>query len=228
MECPEIDYVERVVEVSEPHIVERVVSKPVIKEVERIIEVPTLKCRERIENYTVYEEKVIEHIKEVPYVVEDVIEQEVEVVKSVVVEVPEEEIVDVYEFEDLDLNFPVPIKQEINIMMKMPKLIPKYRSNLNLFYYPRFIEVPVASELLDQDTIEKCEAILTKIDAINTYGTEQYLQNSSIPRVFSTESGTNEYRTSGCSLHSMKPCEEMLRTSSCSERLSSEEDIGLK
>eukprot|EP01071_Lankesteria_metandrocarpae_P006597 Lankesteria_metandrocarpae@DN4417_c1_g1_i1.p1 len=148
VEVPEIQYVERVVEVPERVVQERLVHVPKIEVHERVIEVPRYVDQERIVEVAEieYKEVLIEKFVEVPEYREEVVVREVPVPQYVDKPVPE--YVDTPQKVLVERNIPVPVAAETIWKMYLPKLKPRFTTERIPLYVPRFIEVPVPIELL--------------------------------------------------------------------------------
>eukprot|EP00915_Cephaloidophora_sp_WS-2016_P002179 GHVH01002917.1.p2 GENE.GHVH01002917.1~~GHVH01002917.1.p2 ORF type:complete len:531 (-),score=80.70 GHVH01002917.1:115-1707(-) len=166
VEVPEVEYVEVEVPHHETITMDNVIMQPKIETVERIVEVPVI----------VYREKVVQEIKpeyhEVEY--ETIVEYPEEHIETKIipkfmpkyVDVDVPEIVDVTVEEDVDLQFPVPVEHEVHVQLKFPRITAKYNAKEVPVYVPRFVEVPVPMDLLDDVSLLQVQEASSMLESL--------------------------------------------------------------
>lgn len=181
---------QKVIEVSKPTIIEKVIEVPEIEVVEKIIEVPEKVVQERIVEQPRYikqerivpieryqnVEKVVEvpeihyrdvHVEktvEIPDYKEEIIIKQVQVPQYI--EKPVANFIKVEHAIDIRRDLPIPVEAEITYEYRMPQLKPRYSKVTYPVYLPRFIEVPVAKEVLTEDLCRQAEQYLTRISGL--------------------------------------------------------------
>lgn len=159
VEVPEYVYVDKIVEVPEVIVQEKVRHVPKVEIQERVIEVPKIITQEKVVEVPEieYREYLVEKVVEVPEIREQTITTEVPVPQYVDVPVPQ--YVQVEEFYDVPRNLPVPVELISTFEYQLPVLKPRVTNVIKFpVYLPRFIEVPIAEELLDPTLIAHAEA----------------------------------------------------------------------
>jgi len=167
VEVPEIEYVERIVEVPERIVQEKIREVPRIEYQERIVEIPKIITQEKIVEVPdiQYRDVPYERVVEVPEIHEEFVVKEIPVPQYVDKPVPQ--YVDVEVVKDVERNIPVPVEAITTFEYKMPRLRPRYNKVTYPVYLPRFIEVPVALELLNSDLISMAEKYLAQVKVLS-------------------------------------------------------------
>ena len=166
VEVPEIEIVEKIIEVPEVRIEERVVHVPRVEIRENIVEVPKIITQEKIVEVPEiqYRDIPVERIVEVPQIrVEEVVKH---VTVPQYVDKPVPEYVTVEVAEDIHRKLPIPVEAITTFEYKLPQFKPKYRQVKYPVYLPRFIEVPVAAELVSAEMAVKMNSFTEKLTGI--------------------------------------------------------------
>lgn len=148
VEVPEYIYVDKIVEVPERILQEKIREVPRIEYQERIHEVPKIITQEKLVEVPniEYHEYLVEKIVEVPEIHEQIVTKEIPITQYVDVSYPEYVNVDVpYE---VQRNIPIPVEAVSTFEYKLPNFKSRVNKVQYPIYVPRFIEVPVAEELL--------------------------------------------------------------------------------
>lgn len=109
----------------------------------------------------VYKETPVVRLVEVPKIVEEVVIKEVKVPQYV--EKPVPEYVTVECEQRVDRSVPVPVEAETTYELQMPSLKPQYKVVKYRVYLPRFIQVPLPEELLDEEVLGEAEYLAQQI-----------------------------------------------------------------
>lgn len=168
VEVPEVEYVEIDVPYPETVYMENIIRQPKIETVERIVEVPKIVYQEKIVEVPTMEYREVEeeHIVEVP---EEHIETKlVPKYMPQYVEVDVPEIIDVIEEEQVDKNIPIPLEHTILVDLKFPKIYPKYLKKEVPVYVPRFIEIPIPVDKLDDVTLLQAQEALEMLHCLES------------------------------------------------------------
>eukprot|EP01054_Gregarina_sp_Poly1_P006439 Gregarina_sp_Poly_1__6438@NODE_343_length_9409_cov_658_993470_g287_i0_p2_GENE_NODE_343_length_9409_cov_658_993470_g287_i0NODE_343_length_9409_cov_658_993470_g287_i0_p2_ORF_typecomplete_len614_score95_45IMCp/PF12314_8/1_8e04IMCp/PF12314_8/7_9e08IMCp/PF12314_8/5_7e07IMCp/PF12314_8/1_6e03_NODE_343_length_9409_cov_658_993470_g287_i021303971 len=186
---------EKIVEVARPTIIEKIVEIPEIEYVEKIVEVPEKIVQEKIRE--VQQKQYQERIVEVPKVVYQ--EKVVEIPEIQYREVPTEKIVEVVEYKDeviikevpvpryvdkpvpnyvyvnvpvdVERKIPVPVEAEVTFEYRIPQLKAAYGRVTYPVYLPRFIEVPIAAELLSDSLTKSANNYMNQVNLLTKSAT---------------------------------------------------------
>lgn len=138
-----------------PSIRERIVERPVVQVQTKLVEIPR-----KIEQHKVIEQAEFEFVpvvteKEVkiPEVKEEVVIVEKRVPHVVKVQVPEP--TDVIVEREVHRRIPLPLEHVTKLKMELPALEPEYEVVDVPVYVPRFIEVPVPVESMDDQLVHE-------------------------------------------------------------------------
>jgi len=154
-----IEIKEKIIELAPSQVEPRVVVNEIVKErkVKRqeIIEkkLPKIEYRERIvedPDNVEYVDVVHERIVEIPQIKEDVKFKKVKVPQYVDRYTPK--YVDIDQPVEVHRRIPKPVAVETEYEFDLPTLKPKYKRKELPIYAPRFVEVPVPAELMDQES----------------------------------------------------------------------------
>lgn len=170
VEIPEIEYIEKIVEVPERIVQEKIVEVEKIIREERIVDVPRIEYVER--SYEViddslpvqYRDYQVDKIVEVEDWKDEIVVREVVVPQYVEKSQPiyvEKEVV-----KNIPVDVPLPVEAEITYEFTLPHLQPNFHKVTYPVYLPRFIEVPVAAELLTPQLNYLAENFRTQIKAL--------------------------------------------------------------
>ena len=169
VEVPEYEYVENIIEVPEKIVQEKIreVEKveyqevvnyvPRINRVEKIVEVPQVEYREYAVHKTV----------EVPEVREEIVIKEVPVPRYVDVPVPQH--VDVEVIQEIERVVPVAVESVTTQEFHLPQIVPRYDRVPVPIYAPRFIEVPVPSEIMSAEAQAQADKFIQEIEAVTAH-----------------------------------------------------------
>eukprot|EP01070_Trichotokara_eunicae_P009856 Trichotokara_eunicae@DN6193_c0_g1_i1.p1 len=166
VEVPEIEYVEKLVEVVERIIQEKIVEIPKVEIQERIRRIPRVVVQEKIIEIPEYEyrEYAVEKIVEVPQIHEKIVNKEVRVPQYIDKPTPHE--VAVHMQEDVFRKVPVPVEATSTFNFRMSKLSADYDVVEIPLYVPRFIEVPVPAEFMDDALVNQAHHFHDQIKAV--------------------------------------------------------------
>lgn len=150
VEVPEYEYVEKIVEVPEIEYVEHIKYVPKVEIQEKIVHVPKIIPHERLVSVPEieYREYDVEKIVEVPETRNQYVNKEVPVPQYV--DKPYANHVDVENMQRIDRNIPVPVEAVTTFEFQIPQLKPIYERKELILHAPRFVEVPVPAELMDE------------------------------------------------------------------------------
>eukprot|EP01056_Protomagalhaensia_sp_Gyna25_P000626 Protomagalhaensia_sp_Gyna_25__625@NODE_1294_length_1975_cov_207_605372_g1033_i0_p2_GENE_NODE_1294_length_1975_cov_207_605372_g1033_i0NODE_1294_length_1975_cov_207_605372_g1033_i0_p2_ORF_typecomplete_len564_score145_93IMCp/PF12314_8/6_9e03IMCp/PF12314_8/3_4e07IMCp/PF12314_8/2_8e07IMCp/PF12314_8/5_1e03IMCp/PF12314_8/9_4e03_NODE_1294_length_1975_cov_207_605372_g1033_i01851876 len=171
VEVPEIEYVEKIVEVPEKIVQEKIVQEVKVQYQERIVEVPKPIYQERIIEVpeVQYREVPVERIVEVPEYKDEIVYRDVPVTQYVEKPVPEYVTVEVPV--ELARKEPIPVEAEVTFEYRIPQLKASYGRITYPVYLPRFIEVPVAAELLNEPLTVAANNYIASIQALSRNAT---------------------------------------------------------
>lgn len=163
IEVPEIEYIERIVEVPEVIIQEKIKEVPRVEIQERIIEIPKIIQQEKVVEVPEieYVDVPYEKIIEVPEVREQVVLRQIPVPQYVDKPVPE--YIDTEIIQDVTRTVPVPVEAIITLELHLPKICPRYRKVDVPLYVPRFIEIAVPCEMMDEQMVAQAEAYARQV-----------------------------------------------------------------
>lgn len=179
---------ERIIEVAKPLIKERIVEvygedeiiENIIEDIHQVVtetietkEIETVhECVQNVFN-DITEEKIVEipeveiatidvyKTLEIPEIREQLVIKEKAVNHYIDKPVPEVHTVKVEQ--DVTRLVPVPIHQITTVELKLPRIIATYEKIRIPVYLPRFIEIPVAVDLVDETLREKCDKICEEV-----------------------------------------------------------------
>ncbi|KAH0483037.1 MAG: hypothetical protein KVP17_002932 [Porospora cf. gigantea B] len=167
VEVPEIEVIETVIEYPEKKIEERIITKPVYETRERIVEKPVVTYREEIVEVpqVQYRDVAVERVVEVPEVryMDKIINKPVPT--YVEKEIPEYVTVD--STEKVHRKIPVPVEAVTTFEYELPQIRPHYTKVKYPVYLPRFVEVPVAKQLLTESMLHKADQHLNQIHLLD-------------------------------------------------------------
>jgi len=154
-----IEIKEKIIEVAPAHVEPRVVVNEIVRErkVKRqeVVEkkIPKIEYRERVvedPDNVEYIDIVHERVVEIPQIKEDVKFKKVRVPQYVDRHVPK--YVDFDQPVEVHRRIPNPVAVETEYEFDLPTLKPNYKRKELPIYAPRFVEVPVPAELMDQES----------------------------------------------------------------------------
>lgn len=166
VEVPEIEYIERIVEYPEVVLQEKIQEVPRIEYQERIVEVPRFIQQERIVEVPEieYVEVPFEKIVEVPEIREQVVLKQIPVPQYVEKSYPE--YVNVEVTTDVLRNIPVPVEAIVKLELHFPKIRPRYNKVDVPLYVPRFVEVAVPIEVMDEQMFANAEQYAQQVSSL--------------------------------------------------------------
>eukprot|EP00917_Polyrhabdina_sp_WS-2016_P014297 GHVP01031303.1.p1 GENE.GHVP01031303.1~~GHVP01031303.1.p1 ORF type:complete len:416 (+),score=71.60 GHVP01031303.1:669-1916(+) len=169
VEVPEIVYVDKKVEYIENITQEKIVEVPRFEIRENIVHVPKIVHSEKIVEYPVYEYREVpfEKVVEVPEIREEVMIKEVTVPRYV--DVPFPEYKDVEVTKDIERKVPVPFETVITENYEVPQIRAEYERVPVPIYAPRFVEVPVPIEQLNEEGAETAAELVSHVTAVCTH-----------------------------------------------------------
>ncbi|KAH0478989.1 MAG: hypothetical protein KVP17_001232 [Porospora cf. gigantea B] len=150
VEVPEYEYIEKIIEIPEIEYIEHVKHVPKIEIQEKIVHIPKIIPHERIVEVAdvEYREYDVEKIVEVPEVRQEYVNKQVPVPQYV--DRPYANHLDVEVPQRIDRNIPVPVEAVTTFEFQIPQLKPIYNRKELILHAPRFVEVPVPAELMDE------------------------------------------------------------------------------
>eukprot|EP01071_Lankesteria_metandrocarpae_P008379 Lankesteria_metandrocarpae@DN4949_c0_g1_i5.p1 len=170
VEVPEIEYREKIVEVPEKIVQEKIKQVPRIEVQEHITYVPKLITHEKIVEVPDVEirEVLVEKIVEVPEFRDEVVIKEVIVPRYI--EVPVAEYKDVEIEHDIMRSIPLPVECITTVEYNLPQIRPRYAKVPVPIYAPRFIEVAVPVEQMDEQTAIAADQIAAQVAMVAASG----------------------------------------------------------
>lgn len=163
VEIPEIEFVERTIHEYTPVIKEKVVQKDVVQYQDRIVEVAKVILIDKVVEVAdiQYRDVPVERIVEIPEYIEEIVIKNIPV--PTYVNKPVAQYVNVEVPVDIERHLPIAVEANVVYEYRLPKIQARYTKVTYPVYLPRFIEVPVAVELLNSGLVAQAESYLTKI-----------------------------------------------------------------
>lgn len=157
VEVPEIEFVERVVEYPEIVTQEKIREVPRIEVQENIIEIPKIVKQEKVVEIPEieYVDVPYEKVVEVPEVREQVVVRPVRVPRYIEKAVPE--FVDIEVARDVERSVPVPLEATVDLTLQLPRIRPRYTRVDVPLYVPRFVEIAVPVEMMDESMVANAD-----------------------------------------------------------------------
>lgn len=166
VEVPDIEYIEKIVEVPQTIVQEQIKEVARVHVQEHITYKPKVIIKERIEEVPEIEiiEIPFEKIVEIPEVREQVVIKEIKVDRHV--ECPVAEYVNVEVPVDVIRKVPVPVQNIMSMEYKIPKIVTRHEKVPIPLYAPRFIEIAVPVEQMDEETRISSEQFIQEISSL--------------------------------------------------------------